>query len=275
MPQDRTSTSSTIPFLKWAGGKRWVVDVLSTYIPQSYNRYYEPFLGSGAFFFHFAPHPATLSDTNEELINAYRQVRDNVDEVIERLNRHRISPTEFLEIRTKRPRLPVTRAVRFLYLNKTAFNGIHRVNREGKFNVPFGCKPGTILCDERTLRNASAALQNRTLQVRDFESTIDSATDGDVVYADPPYTVKHDNNGFRRYNEVLFAWSDQERLARACRRAIDRGVRVIVSNANHQPVIDLYDGFQITELYRESRISAGSHGRGRVAECIAYSDAWK
>jgi len=271
MPPDRTTSRSAVPFLRWAGGKRWAVDMLSALVPERFNRYYEPFLGGGAFYFHITPYPATLSDTNEELINVYRQVRDNVDELIDRLKKHRISHQVFTAIRNKQPSLPVTRAVRFLYLNRTAFNGIHRVNRQGRFNVPFGCKPGTILCDEKVLRHASASLQNRTLHVSDFESAIEAAGEGDVVYADPPYTVKHNNNGFRRYNEVLFAWADQERLARACRRAVKRGVHVIVSNAYHEPIIDLYHGFGIAKVYRESRISAGLQGRGRVAECVLRS----
>jgi DNA adenine methylase len=258
------------PFLKWTGGKRWLASELHALAPKEYGRYIEPFLGGGAVFFHLRPWPAFLSDVNAELINTYRQVRDNVDDVIGRLARLRIDPDVYTDIRNSVPRKPVTQAVRFLYLNRTAFNGIYRVNRRGRFNVPFGCKPGTVLCDEPVLRSASKALQNRKLAVCDFEDAIDAAKRGDLVYADPPYTTKHDNNGFQRYNEVIFSWDDQVRLAECCQRARSRGVHVIVSNANHPPVRRMYHGFKDKTVKRPSLISGPLHGRGTIAESLIY-----
>ena len=217
------------PFLKWTGGKRWLAGTIRSLLPGKFNRYIEPFLGGGAAFFHLRPWPASLSDSNAELINAYEQVRDNVEEVIRRLSEFEICECAYEAMRSKVPRSNLMRAVRFLYLNRTAFNGIYRVNQEGHFNVPYGCKAGTVLCDETLLREASSALQRRRLLVCDFEDAINQARSGDLVYADPPYTTKHNNNGFRRYNEVIFSWEDQERLAECLQRASRRGVHVILS----------------------------------------------
>jgi DNA adenine methylase len=239
-------------------------------LPSSFNRYIEPFLGGGALFFHLRPWPATLSDINADLINAYEQVRNNVEEVIAHLSRFEICPSVYATTRATVPRLPIAQAARFLYLNRTAFNGLYRVNLHGKFNVPFGCKPGTVVCDEALLRAASAALQKRKLLTSDFERVIDQASKGDVVYADPPYTTKHNNNGFRRYNEIIFSWTDQERLAECCGRAVQRGVQVIVSNADHSPLVRLYKGFSIKRVSRQSLISGEPRGRCRVSECLLY-----
>ncbi|MEE9296123.1 MAG: Dam family site-specific DNA-(adenine-N6)-methyltransferase [Phycisphaerae bacterium] len=264
------NTTGGRPFLKWTGGKRWLGSVIELILPKQYNRYIEPFLGGGALFFRLRTWPASLSDINAELIHVYRQVRDNLEDVIARLAQLEIGPKAYREIRARTPRLPVTRAVRFLYLNRTAFNGIYRVNRQGKFNVPFGCKPGTVLCDEDLLRRASRALQNRGLHVCDFEEAIGCAGPGDLIYADPPFTTRHDNNGFRRYNEVIFSWEDQVRLAKCCRRAVKRGAHVIVSNANHEPLAELYQDFCVKYVTRRSLISASADGRGPVKECLLY-----
>jgi len=263
-------TQDTRPFLKWTGGKRWLSSEINDILLASRKRYYEPFLGGGAVFFSLRAWPATLSDINGDLITTYVQVRDNVDAVISRLQRLEIDRATFSRLRAMRPRSPVTQAVRMLYLNRTAFNGMYRVNSRGEFNVPFGCKEGTILCDEQLLRAASRALQNRTLVETDFEKVIDSAGAGDLVYADPPYTTCHDNNGFRRYNESLFLWADQERLAKACKRAVRRGASVVVSNAAHREIALLYSAFTVRRVFRYTSISASAEGRGIVSEVVYY-----
>jgi DNA adenine methylase len=270
VPLGLSKTAERVPFLKWTGGKRWLRSHIDSILPTRFNRYIEPFLGGGALFFHLRPWPASLSDINGELINAYQQVRDNVEEIIARLSQFNICPAFYAKLRATSARLPVTKAVRFLYLNRTAFNGIYRVNRDGDFNVPYGCKPGTILCDQALLRSASGALQNRQLLVADFAEAIRRAQPGDLVYADPPYTTKHNNNGFRRYNEIIFSWRDQERLAECCRQAVERGVHVIVSNANHRPVIRLYDGFCVKRVSRQSLISGDLNSRCEITEALIY-----
>lgn len=269
--KNRNTDKKSTPFLKWTGGKRWLAKEINALLPNNYKRYIEPFLGGGALFFHLNPKLATLSDLNDDLINTYKQVRDNVEEVILKLSRYEICPNVYKKIRSSNPRLSFTKAVKFLYLNRTAFNGIYRVNREGKFNVPFGCKEGTIICDEDLLRNSSKLLRNKKLQISDFESVINGAEVGDLVYADPPYTTKHNNNGFRRYNETIFSWDDQERLADCCIRATKRGVHVFVSNAYHDPIIELYDGFKVKSVSRHSVISGDPEGRSEVKESLIYN----
>jgi DNA adenine methylase len=258
------------PFLKWTGGKRWLTSTIRLRLPSHFNRYIEPFLGGGALFFYLRAWPASLSDSNEELINAYKQVRDNVEAVIVGLSRREISHAAYDSMRSSTPSKEVARAVRFLYLNRTAFNGVYRVNQKGHFNVPYGCKPGTVLCDKTLLRAASEALQRRRLMICDFEEAIDRAERGDLVYADPPYTTKHNNNGFRRYNDVIFSWQDQERLADSLHRASRRGAHVILSNAHHQPLIELYAGFSVASVTRPSLLSADLKGRGQIDECLIY-----
>ena len=258
------------PFLKWAGGKRWMVKEIAEVAPSNFHRYFEPFLGGGAFFFENSPWPATLSDINEELINLYRMVRDDVDGLISRLRRLRIDKSTFSDLRNRQCQLPITRAVRMLYLNRTAFNGLYRVNQKGVFNVPFGCKPGTAVCDCDNLRRASEQLQNRSLTVCDFETSFASAKPGDFIFADPPYTTFHDNNGFRRYNEVLFSWADQLRLAESTVNARRRGVHVVVANANHPSIRELYSDFSVSTVLRFSRVSAQQKGRSRVTECLFH-----
>jgi len=266
-----TPTESARPFLKWLGGKRWLAPRMEEYLPESYGRYYEPFLGGASVFFQLRPKKASLSDRNAELIETYRQLKDDVDGLIAKLRRCIPGKSEFLRLRSSRPRSRIGIATRFIYLNRTAFNGVYRVNGKGEFNTPFGCRPTTAVCEEEVLRAAAAALAGCTICVRDFEVAINRAREGDLIYADPPYTSKHDNNGFRRYNEAIFSWQDQERLAAAALKAAGRGVHVIVSNAHHDEIAALYKGFSCHTLTRTSCVSGRGHGRGRVREYLFTS----
>lgn len=259
------------PFLKWAGGKRALLPQILPLLPTIYRRYYEPFLGGGALLFALQPNAATVSDLNDDLVNSYVQVRDNVDAVIDRLMGLEIDQGRYYEMRRWQPVDPLDRAVRFLYLNRTAFNGLYRVNKVGQFNVPFGCKETTTLCDERLLRSASQALRYVQVQTEDFEQATLNVGGGDLVYFDPPYTVKHNNNGFRKYNQAIFSWADQERLALLARNLAARGAYVVISNAAHTDVEALYRGFRSVRLERPSLISGRASGRGRVEESLFLS----
>ncbi|MHB1463361.1 MAG: DNA adenine methylase [Armatimonadota bacterium] len=259
------------PFLKWPGGKRWLAPSLLQYYPSSYRCYYEPFLGGGASFFALRPSCAVLSDTNIDLVNTYLEVRDNVECVIEMLTDLAISTEVFHELRGTKPTHRIDIAVRMIYLSKTAFNGMYRVNRRGEFNVPFGCKPSTKVCDAYGLRNASSVLRRAKILHADFEEAVADAREGDLVYFDPPYTVRHDNNGFLRYNEAIFSWEDQQRLAVVAHQLVERGVHVYISNAAHESVIELYNGFNAIELTRASCISATPAHRTKVKEYLFYS----
>lgn len=262
------------PFLKWLGGKRWLMPFLEARLSYAkYSRYIEPFLGGGAPFFYIGLKPALLSDINGQLINAYIQVRDNPDEIIRRLRLIPVSAQTYHRMRILAPTSPIVRAVRFLYLNRTAFNGVYRVNRRGDFNVPFGrYRRGTkILWEQNLIVDASQALEGAHIFCSDFETPVNSAKDGDLLYCDPTYTTMHDNNGFRKYNEICFSWADQERLASACHRATARGAKVVVSNAYHHDIRNLYYGFEAIVVRRNSVLCADSAKRRSVKEYLFIS----
>lgn len=256
------------PFLKWPGGKRWLWKTLQSLVPTSFNTYFEPFFGGGAIFFSLSPKVAVLSDVNPELINAHIQVRDDVEAVIARLKKLSVSRESYLRMRDARFRSKLSQAVRFIYLSKTAFNGMYRVNRRGEFNVPFAGQLDRKLFNPDVLRVASQRLQGSTLRVRDFSESINAANRGDFVYCDPPYTVLHNNNGFLRYNERLFSWSDQGRLAELSRAAVARGAFILVSNAGTEHVRELYRGFHAITAQRASCVSASTTSRGQVSEFL-------
>jgi DNA adenine methylase len=258
------------PFLKWAGGKRWLVRRHLSLFPTNYGRYIEPFVGSGAVFFHLQPKRAVLADTNRELIGTYRAVRASPSDVAKTLNRYhrQHSATFYYDMRRAAPLTAVERAARFIYLNRVCWNGLYRVNLKGQFNVPIGTKK-EVRFPEGFLEQTAKLLRRARLVHSDFERIIDGATRGDFVYVDPPYTVAHNNNGFLKYNEVLFTWADQIRLGDAVHRATKRGVKLMVTNAAHKSVIDLYAGFaHVTSVPRNSVIAADSAFRGRLAEAI-------
>ncbi|MGN6729313.1 MAG: DNA adenine methylase [Rhodanobacteraceae bacterium] len=255
------------PFLKWAGGKRWFVSSYSYLLPTNFNRYVEPFLGSGAVFFYLCPKHALLADANRELIEAYTAIKADWVSVQSTLKSHqaRHSDDHYYRMRSTQPKLPHTRAARFLYLNRTCWNGLYRVNRQGKFNVPKGTK-STVLQVADDFAAWSTALRAAKLRCADFEVTIDTAGSGDFVFCDPPYTVSHNKNGFIKYNQKIFSWEDQVRLRNALARLDKRGGRFAITNGMHESIRELYRGFQQIELQRSSIISGEPKGRRRTSE---------
>jgi DNA adenine methylase len=259
-----------VPFLKWAGGKRWLFTPEFVQSIPSFARYVEPFLGGGAGFFALEPTRALLSDINEELIELYRVVRDYPGELIVALDHHQAAHSEghFYRTRSERPKSRIARAARTLYLNRTCWNGLYRLNRRGAFNVPIGTKTAVALPSDN-FHQASAFLQSADIVVSDFEFAIDKAGEGDLLFVDPPYTVKHNMNGFVKYNETIFSWSDQLRLKDALVRASRRGASIIITNADHHSVRELYSGFgQQVSLERASIISGKSTGRSLISELM-------
>lgn len=223
-------------------------------------------------FFHLRPHTAILSDTNGDLIDTYRAIRSRRKLVQRRLERHHgehaINPDRYYDVRAKIPDSIDARAARFIYLNRTCFNGIYRVNRAGQFNVPRGDKQQVLLPND-TWEEWSRSLRSAELFNYDFERIIDQAEKGDFLFVDPPYTIHHNLNGFIKYNEVLFSWEDQVRLAHALDRARKRRVRILMTNANHECIHFLYGrGFQQSVVYRFSSISAKTSGRSSYEELI-------
>jgi DNA adenine methylase len=256
------------PFLKWPGGKRALLPGLSDLLPKSFGRYFEPFLGGGALYFHLRPKRALLADKNIELIGCYTVLRDHPDELIRRLRRLRNDADTYYRVRRSLPRSEVSKAARFMYLANLSFNGIYRVNFEGHFNVPYGHRAGRPVFDADRLRRSSRTLQGVKLVPDDFEVAVRTARATDLVYLDPPYTVAHSNNGFIRYNAKLFSWDDQQRLARVASDLAARGCHVIVSNASHPPIRALYPGFSVYELERRSNISARAASRTQISEYV-------
>lgn len=259
------------PFLKWPGGKRWFVANHSHLLPRTFNRYIEPFLGAGAVFFHLQPEVAVLGDSNSELIITYNAVKDDWKRLKQLLSVHqsRHCKAYYYEVRSNVPKDPIESAARVIYLNRTCFNGIYRVNKQGQFNVPIGTKD-RVLLETDAFEATSGLLSGAKLLTSDFQPLIDSAQEGDLVFADPPYTVSHNLNGFIKYNERLFSWKDQERLARSLARARDRGALVVATNANHPSLRELYTkhDFKVKTVSRYSSISATAKTRKQYEELV-------
>jgi DNA adenine methylase len=262
--------SSIPPFLKWAGGKRWFVERCRHLIPSSFNRYIEPFLGSGAMFFALRPKQALLSDLNLDLIDCYEAIRTDPARMEAVLAQHQVmhSKDHYYATRAEKPIDPIEKAAWFIYLNRTCWNGLYRVNRNNEFNVPIGTKSNV------TLPTDNFALMSRILTGldilhQDFEATIDATRAGDFVFVDPPYTVKHNKNGFLKYNDKIFSWSDQLRLRDAVERAASRGAAILVTNANHHSIREIYDGLGRQEVIgRASVLSAKAVHRVRTEELV-------
>lgn len=255
------------PPLKWAGGKRWLVRRYSDIFNIAYERYVEPFVGSGAVFFHLEPKDALLGDKNTELMNFYSCVRDDAARILDLMRRHADNHSSYYyyATRSSSPNGRFERAARFLYLNRTCWNGLYRENKRGEFNVPIGTKT-TVLFPDETFSEVAHLLSRAELSSGDFGGILEVVVDGDLVFVDPPYTVKHNNNGFVKYNEQIFSWSDQERLAKYAIEASQRGANIIITNANHDSIIDLYKrDAHIYALQRQS-VLAGKSGARVVAE---------
>ncbi len=263
------SPTHIVPPLKWAGGKRWFVARHLDLVPDKFNRYIEPFVGSAAMFFALAPSRALLSDLNPELINVYRVIRDSPVELMELLAQHaRKHSTEYYyRIRSMRTRTPLTGAARLIYLNRTCWNGLYRVNRAGRFNVPIGTKSSVLLESDDFIR-LSGLLKDVDLRVSDFEDALNELGEGDFAFVDPPYTVAHNNNGFIKYNQTLFSWEDQIRLRRAVGSAVARGAYVLVTNAAHDSIYDLYEPFERLSVSRAGVIAGDRSARGTFNEMV-------
>lgn len=273
------------PFVKWAGGKNYLKEEILKRFKGKVRRYYEPMVGGGATFFAAQEanlfREAVLADANEELILVYTLIRDDVDNLISHLKRvdhnyKKASDKEkyYYHIRDNialENLKPVQRATRFLFLNRTCFNGLYRVNRRGKFNVPFGHYKNPNVVHEDVLRSASVALANVTLHGRDFEPVVENMAQSDLVYFDPPY-YKLQDSSFTRYTRYDFSDDDHIRLAHLCTRLKSRGMRIILSNSDTPQVRKLYKNFKIEVVNVPRRINSDGQRRGKVQELIITSE---
>lgn len=265
----RASTSIE-PFLKWAGGKRWLVEKHFDLLKIEFDRFIEPFLGSGAVFFRLSPKNAILCDKNVELIDTYRAIQTEWRKIEEHLRTHQRnhSKTYYYKVRSQRPRSAAGKAARFIYLNRTCWNGLYRVNLNGQFNVPIGTKTNVVL-ESDNFEQIARLLENTTLVADDFSVALNQARKGDFVFVDPPYTIKHKHKGFVKYNEKLFSWDDQVRLRDSVIKASGRGAKVLVTNASHRCIKELYqDVGEIMEVSRPSVISGSASTRGQYDEMV-------
>lgn len=258
------------PFLKWVGGKTWIADRILSFVPQDYACYFEPFLGSGAVFFSIADgHPSFLSDVNADLINTFRQIRENCPKIIDFLKGYKNTERNYYQVRSSIPKSPIEQGARFIFLNRTCYNGVYRVNRQGQFNVPYCHDRLVKIFEEDNLHMASKALNNSVLEVCDFEEILDKVRKKDLIFLDPPYTVAHGDNGFIEYNQKLFSWKDQERLASFVNRLNSKGAYYLLTNAKHDSIYSLYShlgkGF---ELQRKNTITSYINLRGKTLEYL-------
>jgi len=255
----KDAETALAPFLKWAGGKRWFAARCLHMVPDSFGRYIEPFLGSGAMYFALRPADALLSDLNADLIECYRAISASPDEIAVLLADHhaRHSEAHYYATRAAKPTEPIERGAWFIYLNRTCWNGLYRVNRKNEFNVPIGTKTNVVLATD-DFQAMSRMLRGAVILNQDFEATLDAAEAGDFVFVDPPYTVKHNLNGFLKYNDKIFQWADQLRLRDAVVRAAARGAMVLVTNANHQSIREIYEGVGQQEVVGRASVLSGS-----------------
>lgn len=264
------------PFLKWAGGKGKLISQYRPYFPDRFETYYEPFLGGGAVFFSLLPARAVLTDINPELVNIYRCVRDNVEQVITQLEQHQKQHCQdyYYQLRARQGLDSIEGAARLLYLNKTCFNGLYRENAKGEFNVPIGRYKNPKICNPDLLRSASKALQNTDIQVRLFESILDEAkTEADFVYFDPPYYPISPTSNFTSYDRHSFSAADQVKLRDVFVTLARRNVRVMLSNSDCAFIRDLYREFapQVHVIYAARAVNSNARKRGKIPELLITS----
>lgn len=267
------SKVKTAPFLKWAGGKGQLLEQMEKWIPSDYNSYLEPFLGGGALFFHLLPETAILGDVSEELINAYTIVKEDSDALMRALDDHsegKTDPDYYYDVRRLKPRDldSVARAARTVFLNKTCYNGLYRVNSRGEFNVPFGRYKNPKLYDPANLRACRAALRGVRLLTGDFHETLEHAGEADFVYLDPPYQPLSATASFTSYTKDSFSENDQRDLAQAFSRLDAKGCKVMLSNSATPLVKELYGEHEIHTIRASRPISSKAETRGAIEEFL-------
>lgn len=265
------------PFLKWAGGKSQLLPTFNRYFPERFNRYFEPFVGGGAVFFHLAARRpsfrSVISDSNEELINCYEMLRDKPQQVIDALNNHRNDKHHFYRVRALDTAglNAVDRAARLIFLNKTCFNGLYRVNRSGQFNVPFGKYKNPRFVDHVNIMAVSRILAETEILCSPFEKVLARARKDDFVYLDPPYQPLSSTSSFTGYTKGNFGLDDQKRLADSFKSLNRRGCYVMLSNSDTAAIRDLYKGFRIETVFATRAINCNAERRGRISEILVLN----
>lgn len=257
------------PFLRWAGGKKWLVNRIKEALDiTAYSSYHEPFVGGGAMLFYFQPKKAYISDSNEQLMLTYRIVRDNIQDVVEILSGFGKGEEAYYKVRAIKSDNPSILAARFIYLNQMSYNGVYRVNSKGEFNVPWG-KRLKYEFDFDNLHNVSKYLQCVHIQAMDFGESIKTVRRNTLVFLDPPYTHSKIDNGFIQYNKKTFTIEDQERLSEMIDTIKARGAYYILTNADHDVIRRVFDkNDRIIHVTRNTTIGGKNATRGQYEECI-------
>jgi len=262
------------PFLKWAGGKSQLLSQYSEYFPTTFNHYFEPFIGGGAVFFHmlgkYADLNATISDCNYDLINCYEVIRNQPAELSEALKTHKNDSDYFYAVRSLDPLTltKVERAARIIFLNKTCFNGLYRVNRKGQFNVPFGRYNNPRICDEANIKAVSEALSEVRIIHSSYDKSANLAKRGDFVYFDPPYQPLSATASFTSYTENSFGLADQQHLSALFSKLSAKGCKVMLSNSDNDMVRELYKDFRIETVKATRAINCKAEKRGQISELL-------
>jgi DNA adenine methylase len=264
------------PVLKWAGGKRRLIPYIIPLFPTNYKAriYHEPFFGGGALFFTLEPFKGTINDINPRLINFYRVVRDDPEGLIQAAMEYKYEKETFYKLRAHYNHAslsPIDDAALTLYLNKTAFNGLYRVNSKGEFNVPFGRYTKPTIVDKGRIRAASKQLQNIEIFRKDFTYVVETAEEGDICYFDPPYLPVSDTANFTSYAQDGFTWADQVRLRDTCIKLHEKGVLFVLSNSYVEKLIDFYreiSSFSIHVVQANRAINSKAAARGPVKEAL-------
>jgi DNA adenine methylase len=262
------------PFLKWVGGKTQLLPELAKRIPSNFSRYFEPFIGGGALFFHLLPEKAVLIDINKELTNTYKVIKEQIEELIADCQQHIYDKDYYYQIRNidrteeYKSWSDVKRASRLIYLNKTCFNGLYRVNSKGEFNTPMGRYKNPKIVDETNLRACSQALQKTEIITSSFLEVEERINPNDFVYFDPPYAPLTVTSNFTGYSQDGFDREMQVSLRDLCDRLNAKNIQFMVSNSNAPLILDLYSNYKIEFVYANRAINSKGNKRGKIIEVI-------
>lgn len=268
------------PIVKWAGGKRQLLSKIRRMIPADFGCYFEPFLGGGAVLFALQPRNAVVNDINQELINMYRVVRDNPSELVKLLKSYENSKEAYLNIRswdrnaaTYAMLSPLQRASRLIYLNKTCFNGLYRVNSKNQFNVPYANPSHPDIVNEKKIHAVSEYLCNNDVELccYDFGEVLSNVETNDFVYLDPPYDPLSQTSSFTSYSSGGFDRDEQKRLKKCCDMINDRGAKFLLSNSSTEFIAELYKNYRIKTVKAKRAVNSDGEGRGEIDEVLVYN----
>jgi DNA adenine methylase len=262
------------PFVKWAGGKSQLISEITKYLPNKFNSYFEPFVGGGALFFKLQPSKGIISDINPELINLYEVIKLNVEKLINDLKTHKHEENYYYELRNAdrdddyKNWSKIKKASRFIYLNKTCYNGLYRVNSKGYFNVPFGSYKNPTIVDETNLRACSTVLKDTEIILSDFTHIKEKTNNGDFVYFDPPYKPLNKTSSFTKYFKEDFHEKKQIVLKELCDFLTKKDVYFMLSNSYTDMITELYKAYNINIVHAKRAINSKGNSRGKIKEVL-------